>query len=225
MISEILCFGSVKVFRTNNLPFIWNNGHLQLCSNRKFASRSCRGFIADSLIRRRKKNTVQPRRGSTWVFRLLVVRSNHWATKPRQELRANFSFFLSSCQFFFFSLQGDLDVWAPKHAETNDNSLDLIKSVQIEIRSYRDHSIKSNSFLFFSNKGVNWQLDQMKKPHGSPGGDQTWVFRLPVGRSNHWAMKPRQDLLANFRFEQSCKCPLFQIKGRLLVLKTLTLPK
>ena len=45
---------------------------------------------------------------------------------------------------------------------------------------------------------MNWQLDQTKKTQRSLAGDRTQVFRLPVGRSNHWATKPRQELRANF---------------------------
>ena len=58
------------------------------------------------------------------------------------------------------------------------------------------HLIKLLSFFYPTN--VNWQLDQTKKTQRSPVGDRTRVFRLPVGRSNHWATKPRQELRTNF---------------------------
>ena len=51
--------------------------------------------------------------------------------------------------------------------------------------------IKLLSFFYPTN--VNWQLDQMKKTQRSPAGDRTRVFRLPVGCSNHWATKTRQE--------------------------------
>ena len=67
-----------------------------------------------------------------------VGRSNHWATKPRQVLRANFCP-SPNCQFCFttrwpecLSLQTHRD---------QRNSLDLTITVQIKIRCCRDHSI------------------------------------------------------------------------------------
>ena len=55
-------------------------------------------------------------------------------------------------------------------------------------------SIPSNQiFLLFIDKDVNWQLDQTEKTQCSPAGDRTWVFRLPVGRSDHWATTPLQE--------------------------------
>ena len=87
------------------------------------------------------KNTQRSPAGDrTRVFRLPVGRSttDHWATKPRQELHANFCL-SPNCQFCFatrwpecLSLQTRRD---------QRNSLDLNIIVQIEIRSCRDHSI------------------------------------------------------------------------------------
>ena len=58
----------------------------------------------------------------TRVFQTLVGRSNHWATKPRQKLRAN-SCLSPSCQFFFhYEVTRIARVY--KHT-TNENSLDL----------------------------------------------------------------------------------------------------
>ena len=60
--------------------------------------------------------------------------------------------------------------------------------------------------FFFYPTNVNWQLDQTrKKTQRSPAGDRTRVFRLPVGRSNHWATKPRQELRANFCLSPNCQ--------------------
>ena len=75
-----------------------------------------RQMWTDSWIRR-KKNTTQPVGDRTQVFRLPVGRSNHWATKPRQELRANFCL---SPTVSFLSLRGDPSVRAYKHVETNE---------------------------------------------------------------------------------------------------------
>ena len=43
-----------------------------------------------------------------------------------------------------------------------------------------------------------------EKTQHSPAGIQTRVFRLPIGRSNHWATKPWQELRANSRLSLSC---------------------
>ena len=52
-------------------------------------------------------------------------------------------------------------------------------------------------FFFLSDKCELTAGSDEKKAQRSPAGDRTWVFRLPVGRSNHWATKPRQELRAN----------------------------
>ena len=59
----------------------------------------------------------------TWIFGLPVRRSDHWAMKPRLELRASFSSF--SDLSVLSSLQSDPDVRAHEHEVTNENSLDL----------------------------------------------------------------------------------------------------
>ena len=145
-----------------------------------------------------KKTQRSPAGDRTRVFRLPVGRSNHWATKPRQELRANFCL-SPNCQFFFttrwpecLSLQTRRD---------QRNSLDLNISNRSNRKFVPVGTIPSNqTSFFFYPTNVNWQLDQMKKTQRSPAGDRTRVFRLPVGRSNHWATKPRQELRANFFF-------------------------
>ena len=48
-------------------------------------------------------------------------------------------------------------------------------------------------------------LIRRKKTQRSPAGDRTWVVRLPVGHSNHWATKPQQELRANFCLSPSCQ--------------------
>ena len=93
-------------------------------SNQSLSFSSPTKIRTDSWIKP-EKNTQRSLAGDrTWVFRVSVGRSNHWATKPRQELRANFCL-SPSHQFFFFS-RGDLDVRACEHTETNENSMDLI---------------------------------------------------------------------------------------------------
>ena len=57
-------------------------------------------------------------------------------------------------------------------------------------------TIPSNQTPFFSLSGkceLTAGSDEKKKTQRSPAGDWTGVFRLPVGRSNHWATKPRQE--------------------------------
>ena len=89
-------------------------GFYYSCSNRKFvpfgtipSKQTPFFFLSDkcelSAGSDGKKNTTQPAGDRTEVFRLPVGRSNHWstwATKPRQELRANFCL-SPNCQFFF----------------------------------------------------------------------------------------------------------------------------
>ena len=58
-------------------------------------------------------------------------------------------------------------------------------------------------FLYPTN--VSWQLEQTKKTQRSPAADRTRVFRLPVGRSNVLATKPRQELRANFCLSPNCQ--------------------
>ena len=39
-----------------------------------------------------------------------------------------------------------------------------------------------------------------EKKNTCPAGDRTWIFRLPVGRYDHRATKPRRELRANFSY-------------------------
>ena len=52
---------------------------------------------SDSRIR---KHSAAPPGIEPRILRILVARSNHWATKPQRELRVNFRL-SPSCQFFF----------------------------------------------------------------------------------------------------------------------------
>ena len=56
----------------------------------------------------------------------------------------------------------------------------------------------TNSFLFSIRQMWTDSWIRRKKTQRSPAGDRTCVFRLPAGRSNYWATKPRQELRANF---------------------------
>ena len=70
-----------------------------------------------------KKHSAAPPGIEPKVLRILVARSNHWATKPQRELRVNFRL-SPSCQFFFrYEVTRIARVY--KHAATNDSSLDL----------------------------------------------------------------------------------------------------
>ena len=56
----------------------------------------------DSRIRR-KKHSAAPPGIEPRILRILVARSNHWATKPQRELRVNFRL-SPSCQIIFFTI-------------------------------------------------------------------------------------------------------------------------
>ena len=67
----------------------------------KFYSLSAPTKIEELTAGSDEKTQRSPRRESNpGSLRILVARSNHWATKPQRELRVNFRL-SPSCQFFF----------------------------------------------------------------------------------------------------------------------------
>ena len=89
----------------------------------KFSSLSATTKIEELTAGSDEKTQRSPPGIKPKVLRILVARSNHWATKPQRELRVN-SRLSPSCQFFFhYEVTRIARVY--KHAATNDNSLDL----------------------------------------------------------------------------------------------------
>ena len=77
----------------------------------------------EELTAETKKHSAAPPGIEPKVLWILVARSNHWATKPQRELRVN-SRLSPSCPFFFY-YEVTRIARVYKHAETNENSLDL----------------------------------------------------------------------------------------------------
>ena len=89
----------------------------------KFSSLSAPTKIEELTAGSDEKHSAAPPGIEPKVLRILVARSNHWASKPQRELRVNFRL-SPSCQFFFhYEVTRIARVY--KHAATNDNSLDL----------------------------------------------------------------------------------------------------
>ena len=63
---------------------------------------------------------------------------------------------------------------------------------------------KQTPFLFLSDK-CELTTGSHEKTQRTPAGDRTWVFRLPVGSSNHRATEPRLELSANFCLSTNCQ--------------------
>ena len=146
-----------------------------------------------------EKTQRSPAGDRIWVFRLPVGRPDHWVRSHD----GNFAWFFClspNCQFFSF------------HYEVTRMSIQQTRRDQRKLAGFSYNSsnrkfvpvgtIPSNPApsFFLSDKGelTAWSDEKKKKNRAQPCGDRTWVFQLPVGRSDHWATKPRQELRVNF---------------------------
>ena len=82
-------------------PIVWNSklALVGIIPYQLFSLSSDKERRTDSRIRQ-KKHSAAPPGIEPRILRILVARSNHWATKPQRELRVN-SRLSPSCQFFF----------------------------------------------------------------------------------------------------------------------------
>ena len=85
----------VSIVKKQNL---WHMS-MELSNQILFSFSSDKDRRTDNRIRR-KKHSAAPPGIEPRILRILVARSNHWATKPQRELRVNFRL-SPSCQFFF----------------------------------------------------------------------------------------------------------------------------
>ena len=120
----------------------------------------------DSWIRR-KKTQHSPAGDQTWVFRLPIGRSNHWATKPRQELRANFCL-SPNCQFFFTTRLPAYSSLQTRREQRRLAGFNYNCSNQKFVPVGTIPSNQTPSRPFFYPTNVSWQLDQTKKTQRSP---------------------------------------------------------
>ena len=130
-----------------------------------------------------KKHSAAPPGIEPKVLRILVARSNHWATKPQRELRVNFRLSPSCQLFFFFHYEVTRIARVYKHAATNDNSLDLdpfnrklalVGIIPIKILF---------SFSTDKDRRTDMQPDQTKKHSAAPPGIEPKVLRVNSSRT------------------------------------------
>ena len=125
-----------------------------------------------------KKHSAAPPGIEPRILRILVARSNHWATKPQRELRVNFRL-SPSCQFFFhYEVTRIARVY--KHAATNDNSLDLDpfnrKLALVGIIPNQLFSFSSDKFFFrLIRLSVLLSLSELK--------EKSWLGMIPTRAS------------------------------------------
>ena len=155
--------------------------------NQLFSFSSDKDRRTDSRIRR-KKHSAAPPRIEPRILRILVARSNHWATKPQRELRVNFRL-SPSCQFFFhYEVTRIARVY--KHAATNDKSLDLDPfNRKLALVGIIPNQLFSFSSDNFKDRRTDSRI-RRKKTQRSPAGNRTQDLIL-VARSTTWTTELR----------------------------------